>query len=131
VKPPNNRNGRLYYGWYIAVAAFVALILSMGTRSAFGPFLLPMSEAIAVSRTMLSLVVAVSMLVFAVSLPIAGRLVDAGGGRPVLIGGTVLLAAALYRTGRAVTFEELLFWYGLVAAIGFAATGHVTFQAIL
>src|SRR6058998_2981224 len=73
------------------------------------------------------------MLVFAVSLPIAGRLVDTRGGRPVLIGGTVLLAASLYRTGRAVTFEELLlFWYGLVAAIGFAATGQVVvFQAIL
>ena len=126
-----NRSTRVYYGWYIAVAAFFALILSMGTRSAFGPFLLPMAEAMAVSRTRLSLVVAVSMLVFAVSLPIAGRLVDTRGGKPVLLAGTVLLAAALYRTGRAVTFEELLFWYGLVAAIGFAATGQVVFQAIL
>jgi MFS family permease len=127
----NNHTGRVYYGWYIAGAAFFALIFSMGTRSAFGPFLLPMAETLGVSRTMLSLVVAVSMLVFAVSLPIAGRLVDTRGGRPVLIGGTVLLAAALYRTGRSVSFGELLFWYALVAAIGFAATGHVVFQAIL
>jgi MFS family permease len=125
------RNVRIYYGWYIAAAAFFSLILSMGARSAFGPFLLPMASEASFSRTMLSAGVAVSMLVFAAGSPIVGKLVDAWGGRRVLMGGAAVLSAALYATGRATTAGEFFFWYGLAAAAGFVATGHVTFQALL
>ena len=125
------RNGGIFYGWTIAAAAFFGLILSMGARSAFGPFLLPMASGTGLSRTTLSAGVAVSMLVFALSSPIVGKLADAWGGRRVLMGGAALLAPALYGTGRATTSGEFFFWYGLVAAIGFGATGQVTFQALL
>lgn len=127
----STRNGGIYYGWYIAAAAFFGLILSMGGRSAFGPFFLPMASATGLSRTMLSAGVALSMLVFALSSPIVGKLADVWGGRRVIMGGTLLLSAALLGTGRVTTSGEFFFWYGLVAAIGFAATGQVTFQALL
>lgn len=125
------RNGGIFYGWIIAAAAFFGLILSMGGRSAFGPFFLPMASETGLSRTALSAGVAASMLVFAVMSPIVGRLADAWGGRRLLMGGALLLAAALYGTGRATSGGEFFFWYALAAAIGFAATGQVTFQALL
>jgi MFS family permease len=122
---------RIFYGWYIAAGAFAGLIFSMGIRSAFGPFLLPMIDDLDLSRTMVSLVVAASMVVYAVALPLTGRIVDAGAGRRLLIGGALLVAVGLYFTARAESWQELLFWYGFTAALGFAATGHVVFQAIL
>lgn len=125
------RPQHIFYGWYIAGGAFLVLILSMGLRSAFGPFLLPIIDDIGLSRAVVSLVVAASMLLYALALPLTGRIVDAGRARPLLAAGTLLTAAGLYFTGRAQSWSALLLWYGFAAALGFAATGHVVFQAIL
>lgn len=128
---PSPGRARIFYGWYIAASAFAGLTLSMGIRSAFGPFLLPMIDDLGLSRTTISLVVALSMVVYAVALPLTGRVVDAGAGRHLLIGGALLVAVGLYFTARAESWHGLLLWYGFTAALGFAATGHVVFQAIL
>ena len=51
-KPP------VYYGWYIVAAAFFIGMVVTGSRSAFGVFVIPLSEEFGWSRSTISLAAA-------------------------------------------------------------------------
>src|SRR3990167_6488848 len=95
--------GKIFYGWWVAVAFCVIVFLSTGLRFTVGPFLKP----------------------------VVGRLVDRFGSRLVVTIGALVLAGSLAATGQATTLWELYLFYGILAAVGFAATGHVVASAIL
>lgn len=44
----------IYYGWYVTAAAMFIAAVSLGSRSAFGVFVIPMSDAFDWNRTTIS-----------------------------------------------------------------------------
>src|SRR5262249_8632979 len=65
---------RLYYGWCIVATTFCMALVSMGARSGFGVFVLPMSEEFGWDRGTISLAAAIGALVSGLSQPFLGRL---------------------------------------------------------
>lgn len=122
---------RIFYGWWVAVAFCLIVFLSTGLRFTVGPFLKPIVGDLGLDRGSFSLVISLSLFLYGAFMPVVGRLVDRFGSRVVVTVGTLVLAVALAATGRATTLWQLYLFYGVLAAVGLAGTGHVVASAIL
>jgi sugar phosphate permease len=85
-------NNKIYYGWYVAVAAFLSTFISVGLSIySFSIFLIPMSELLEVSRTTIS----IALSLFTISMGLVGILAGVqmakGKVRRLIALGTVLL----------------------------------------
>jgi MFS family permease len=125
------RPGRLFYGWWVALAFVLIVFLSSGIRFTVGPFLKPVVADLGLDRGSFSLVVSLSLFLYGAFMPLVGRLVDRWGSRVVCSGGTVLVAAALSLTGQITALWQFYVLYGVLVALGLAATGHVVASATL
>ena len=81
----------LFYGWVIVATTFVIALVSVGGRSAFGVFVVPMSGEFGWSRSTISLAAALGFLVNGLSQPFLGRLFDTLGGRKVILASLAML----------------------------------------
>jgi MFS family permease len=122
---------RVYYGWRVTAAFSVMVFASTGIRHAVGPFLKPMVADLQVDRASFSLVIAVGLFLYGAFMPIVGNLVDRVGARVVTSCGCVVLAASLVLTGFCRNIWELALVYGVLAAVGLAATGPVVANAVV
>ena len=118
--------GRLDYSSIVLATGFAVLFFNSGTRYAFGLMLKPMTDDLGWSRSELSLALAAFMLVSALAMPLAGRLVDRYSIRTVLAVGVVIAALGIVLTGQVQSHWQLFVVYGLVYAVGHAATSIPT-----
>lgn len=121
----------IYYGWCIVATTFCMALVSMGARSGFGVFVLPMSEEFGWHRGTISLAAAIGALVSGLSQPFLGRLYDRLGGRRLILAslivsgvGTMLLALTTH-----ILFLILLF--GGVLSIAMGGSSLTTTAALL
>ena len=121
----------MFYGWRITATFAVMVFASAGIRHAVGPFLKPMVADLQVDRGSFSLVIALGLFLYGAFMPLVGALVDRVGVRLVTAAGCVVLAAALVLTAFCRTIWELAAVYGVLAAIGLAATGPVVANAVV
>jgi MFS family permease len=121
----------IFYGWWVTLALSVAVFLSTGVRFAVGPFLKPIVADLGIDRASFSLVVSLSLFLYGVFMPLVGRLVDRAGARPVTLAGTALLGVSVAATGLVTSLWQLYLVYGILIALGLAATGHVAASAVI
>jgi MFS family permease len=122
---------RIFYGWWVALALAIIVLLSSGIRFTIGPFLKPVTADLGLDRGSFSLVVAASLLLYGAFMPLVGRLVDRIGARVVCAGGAFVMAASLVLTGRMTTLWEFYLYYAVIGSLGLAATGHVMGSVML
>ena len=122
---------RIFYGWWVALALAIIVLLSSGIRFTIGPFLKPVTDDLGVDRGSFSLVVAASLLLYGAFMPLVGRLVDRIGARVVCAGGAFVTAVSLVLTGRMTTLWEFYLYYAVIGSLGLAATGHVMGSVML
>ena len=122
---------RVFYGWWVALAIAIIIFLSTGIRFAVGPFLKPMAADLGLDRGSFSLVIAISLFLCGAVMPLVGALVDRIGSRVVCAAGGCLVAASLELSSRMTSCAEFVLYYGVVASLGLAATGHVIASATL
>jgi len=109
---------------YTALLAmgFVVLAFNSGARFALSLMLHPMATDLGWSRTTLSSVVTVFMVLSALALPFVGQLVDRFGARAVLAAGVVISGVSLGLMGLIHAPWHAVALYGLLFAFGSAAT---------
>lgn len=122
---------RVDHAWHIVAASFLISLLGAGTRFAAGPFMAPMMADFGMSHTQFSAVVASSLLLYGLFMPVAGRLADLYGSRTVLSVGGVLLSASLALTAGASSPAVFVLAYAGLSSLGFAATSHVALSAVI
>jgi MFS family permease len=121
----------MYYGWRITATFSLLVFASAGIRHAVGPFLKPIVADLQVDRASFSLVIALGLFLYGAFMPLVGALVDRLGARLVTSAGCVVLAVALVLTAFCRTLLELAAVYGVLAAVGLAATGPVVANAVV
>ena len=121
----------MYYGWRITATFSLLVFASAGIRHAVGPFLKPIVADLQVDRASFSLVIALGLFLYGAFMPLVGALVDRLGARLVTSAGCVVLAMALVLTAFCRTLWELAAVYGVLAAVGLAATGPVVANAVV
>ena len=115
---------RISQNWVILGAGFVVMFFSGGSRFALGLMLKPMTEEMGWTRSSLSAMVTVFMIVSALVLPLAGRLADRFSLRFVMVAGGVLIAIGVSLMGHATSLWHVFVAYGLIFAIGHAGTSQ-------
>ena len=114
------------YSWVILFTGFTVMFLSGGSRFAFGLVLKPMSEDLGWSRSTLSLAVMVFMTAAAVSLPVAGRLVDRYSLKWTMVGGSILAGLGMGLMAVVQSPWHLFVVYGLLYGVASAGIGNPT-----
>lgn len=99
------------------------LFFNTGAQYAFGVMFKPIIREFGWSRSAVSFVFLVNMVIFAVALTIVGRLYDRFGPKWIIIVSTLLISAGFILTSFIHSFGQFFFSYGLLAAAGPAGTG--------
>src|SRR2546427_12435778 len=120
-----------FYGWW-GVAAFSAMtFMSTGVRHAVGPFLKPIVADLGLDRASFSAVIALSLFLYGVFMPIAGLALDRFSVRVVTSVGTVLLVISLVLTALVRNVWEFAAVYGVLVPLGLAGTGSVIASGVV
>src|SRR2546426_10567593 len=113
----------IFYGWWVVAAFCVTTFISTGIRHAVGPFLKPIVADLGLDRASFSLVIALSLLLYGLFMPLAGLALDRFSVRAVSSVGTVLLALSLVLTAMVHNFWEFAAVYGVLVPLGLAGPG--------
>jgi MFS family permease len=123
--------GRWYFGWNIVAVAFVITLLTVGTRMGIGPFFKPVLDDLGVSRTLLSFIVAVSMLVYGIGMPLAGKLLDKFGTRFVLLTGVFCVVASIIWVFFSHDAVNFFLSFGVLLSLGLSFTSPVALTPVV
>ena len=109
---------RFFYGYVVAIAAFVIALIAWGTTYAFGVFFIPLIGEFGWTRAVTS--VAYSLMVFFRGLfsIVHGRLTDRFGPRPVLTVCALFLGSGYLLMSQITAIWQMYLFYGVIVAIG-------------
>ena len=111
----NDRTQKLFYGYYVAFACFAIMFLLYGCiLNTFAIFLKPIAEAMNWSRGALSVAMMVGAFGMAVSAPIAGKLMDRIGAKPVMIAGCLMIGIGILTASRITQIWQIYILYTFV-----------------
>ena len=116
---------RMHPAWIIVVITASVLLLSSGVRSAPGVLILPFEYEFGWSRTDISLAVSLGLVLFGLTGPVAGALIDRHGPRRSMLVGIVLIAVS---SGLGALIEapwQLYLTWGALSGIGTGIIGSV------
>lgn len=112
-------SGRIHYGWIVAGAMFVVVLVAAAMRAVLPRFFDPIGQELGWTLATLSYIASGSILAYGLSQPVAGRYADRVGPRAVLS-----VAMALCGLGAVVmsfTSSLLVFTLAAVALVGTGA----------
>ncbi|KAA9028502.1 MFS transporter [Niallia endozanthoxylica] len=90
------KKSKFHYAWIIVFVTFLSFLAVQGGRLAFGAFVGPWEEDLAMDRGTTSLISALSFVIYGVSQPIIGRFVDKYGARLIISASTLLVGISFF-----------------------------------
>jgi MFS family permease len=115
----------------IVAIAFISMGVWLALRSSFSVFLVAFLEEFKQSRAATAGIQSVVLLVYTVSAPLVGVLVDKLGPRRVVLPGIIVLCVGLAASGAANSLTQLYITYGLIAGFGAAFVSIISYSAVL
>jgi sugar phosphate permease len=123
---------RIFYGYWLVGAAFVAQFVSVGSQNyVVGAFLKPMTTELGWTRSEFTLARTMGQFVMAFTGFFVGAYVDRQGGRRLMSIGIVILSAALYALSFTQELWQWLLLNGLVLTSGAALIGNLVVNVTL
>jgi len=119
-----------YYPWVVIGIAFLTVAVAFGTRNAFAVFLVAVIEEFRWSRGLASGALMLGSVMWTLSAPVIGILLDRLGPRIVLPGGALIMATGFVISGFAHSVVAFYIGMGVFMGVGFAAlpmTSQATF----
>ena len=117
-----SRSGRpIFYGWLIVGITFFIALTTVGARTSFGNFVIPMSDHFDWTRSEISLAASIGYLVNGFSQPFLGQLYDRFGGRKVILSSVALFGLSIFLLFATFNIVYLIFMFGFVNSL--AASG--------
>lgn len=115
----------------VLLVAFAMNMLGRGATEVFAVFLLPIEKALGATRSQVTGVYSLFMLVNGLAGPIAGAVFDKLGARASYCSGLLLLGGGLIVSGLATTVWHYYVAFGLAAGLGVSTLGMVSANALL
>jgi predicted MFS family arabinose efflux permease len=117
---------KMHYGWFILLLSFLALLAVQGFRSSVGAFIVPWENDFNTSRSTISLLVTFSLIIYGISQPVIGKMIDKWGVRNILSFSTLIVGLSAVLTFFVTDPWQVFILYGIVASIGFGGASGVT-----
>ena len=127
----NSARSGMFYGWFVVATCMFIAFLTMGTRNAFGAFVVPMEAEFEWNRTVVSWAAALGALLNGVTQPFMGYLFDRVGVRIVVIAGIVVVGASTLLMAATGSIWFLIAVFGVVSAVGQSGTSLTNTGAML
>jgi len=116
---PALRRPRFFYGWSIVAVGFLShLACAFNMSSTLSVFLKPLTEDLAVSRGLFSLLRSGEILISAALAPCVGPLVDRLGGRWLMAGGALAAGVGFVLLSQVDAFWQFLLLRWLLVTVG-------------
>lgn len=117
--PLLSQKPRFFYGWIIVAVGFLSHVAcAFHMSSTLSVFLKPLTEDLAVSRGLFSLLRSGEILIGAAMAPLVGPLVDRYGGRWLMAGGALAAGAGFILLGQVGSFWQFLLLRWTLVALG-------------
>ncbi len=127
----NPARSGIFYGWFVVATCMFIAFLTMGSRNAFGAFVVPMEAEFEWNRTIVSWAAALGALLNGVTQPFMGYFFDRVGVRIVVMSGIAIVGAAtllMFFTG---SVWYLIAIFGVMSAVGQSGTSLTNTGAML
>jgi len=111
--------------WIIVAVTAAVILLAAGVRSAPGVFVVPIEQEMGWSRTAVAGAAAFGILVFGLTSPFSGRLIDRFGPRRVTLIGLVVIAASMAGSAVMTQLWQLNLLWGALSGVGTGLVGSV------
>ncbi|MCY8145139.1 MFS transporter [Bacillus inaquosorum] len=122
---------RLHYAWIIVSVTFLILLAVQGVRLSFGAFVEPWERQFSMDRGTISLISTLSFIVYGISQPVIGRLVDKWGARAVLAWSALLTGVSIFLTYFVTSPWQLFLLYGLGVSLGVGGASNVAASVLV
>ncbi|CUB19580.1 Oxalate:formate antiporter [Bacillus subtilis] len=122
---------RLHYAWIIVSITFLILLAVQGVRLSFGAFVEPWERQFSMDRGTISLISTISFIVYGISQPVIGRLVDKWGARAVLSWSSLLTGVCIFLTCFVTSPWQLFLLYGLGVSLGVGGASNVAASVLV
>lgn len=123
--------GKLYYGWIIIIVAFFSMAFWMGIRSSFSVFYAYLVDEMGWGRAQAALAQSLGFVMYMVSVPFIGGLIDRFGPKKVIIPGVLLTSLGLMFCAAIRGLFSLYFFYGVLVGLGISFISIVSYSSIL
>ncbi|WP_207956039.1 MFS transporter [Rubrobacter marinus] len=110
--------GRFYYGWAVVAVVFLALLVSAGVRAAPAVLINPLEMELGWSRAAISFAVSIGLLLYGLSGPAAGWLMDRFGPTRVVLFGLVVIGGSTLMGAAMTQLWQLNLFWGALSGIG-------------
>jgi MFS family permease len=113
------RKPKIFYGWYIVGVGFLSHVAcAFHMSSTLSVFLKPLTEDLAVSRGLFSLLRSGEILIGAAMAPLVGPMVDRFGGRWLMAGGALAAGIGLVALSQVSAFWQFLILRWTLITVG-------------
>jgi MFS family permease len=125
------RKNPIFFGWYIVGVMVIAMTLAYGTRSSFSSFFPYVLGTFHWDRGVTAIMLSLNLLVYGLSAPIAGMLIDKWKPRWVVVIGIFILGFSTAACYFADQLWQYYLLFGVGVPLGTALCGSPVFNAAL
>jgi sugar phosphate permease len=111
-------NGRFYYGWVVVWVVFLALLVSAGVRAAPTVLINPLETELGWGRATISAAVSIGLLLYGLSGPVAGWLMDRFGPKLIAVAGVVIIGGSTLAGAAVNELWQLNLFWGVLSGVG-------------
>jgi MFS family permease len=125
------RKTPIFFGWYLVGIMIIALTLVYGTRSAFSSFFPYLLDTFHWERGATAIMMSLNLLVYGITAPFVGTLVDKWKPRAVAVIGILVLAVSTAACHYATELWQFYLLYGIGVPLGTSLGGSAVFNAMI
>ena len=126
-----SRKFQIFYGWYVLAASFVILFLTTGAAFSIGVMFKPFMGEFGWNRSSISIGIFINMVMYALSLIVAGRAYDRYGPKWVIVISALLISAGYMSISVIDSIWQFVMFYGILVGSGMGGTTIPLMGALL
>jgi sugar phosphate permease len=111
-------SNRLYYGWVVVTVVFLALLISAGVRAAPAVLINPLETEFGWGRAAISFATSIGLLLYGLSGPVAGWLMDRFGPKRITLVGIALIGGSTLAGATMTELWQLNLFWGVLSGVG-------------
>jgi sugar phosphate permease len=109
---------RIYYGWIVVGVTALTLLLSSGTRAAPAVLIHPLEQEFGWGRASISIAASIGLILYGVSSPIAGSIIDRYGPRRLMLAGISIVVVSTFLSAFISELWQLHLLWGVLSGLG-------------